>query len=169
MTASYYEINFFDALYIAARKYPGGVEALAARMQLAPSSLYSKLRPGIETHKLNAEEVIQILELCQDAAVSEVDLAIGAFNWRFGRVAFQIPRHVTDHEELTEQLLTVMKSEGDLAADLQEALSDNKINTREIHSLEKRIQVATESLVQLLEILKERHNKDFPHACKAAK
>lgn len=169
MTSSYYEINVFDALYMAARKYPGGVEALAARLGIASSTLYGKLRPGIETHKLQAEEMIHILELCQDAGVAEADLALGAFNWRFGRISIQLPKGGKGHEELMAQLLMVMKSEGDLASEIQVALRDERINTREINTLEKRIQVATESLVSLLQILKERHKKDFPQTCKEAR
>ena len=169
MTYSYSDINFFDAMYICARSYPGGVEALASRLRMPVSTLYSKLRPGIETHKLTTDETLQILEWCQEAGIKEADGALDALNWRFNRVSFELPKVANTGEQLATHLLMVMRSDGELAKDIQGALVDNKISLREMDSLEKRVQVATESLLQLLELLKEKHRKDFPKVCQETK
>lgn len=39
MTCKYSEMNQHDAIYIAARAYPGGVEALAGRMGMSGCAL----------------------------------------------------------------------------------------------------------------------------------
>lgn len=169
MTHAYSQINFFDAMYVCARAYPGGVEALASRMHMPSSSLYLKMRPGVKTHKLTLDEAVQILEWCQEAGVKETDDALDALNWRFNRVSIELPKITESGDELVTHLLMVMRSDGELAKDIQTALVDNRITGREMDGLEKRVQVATESLLQLLELLKEKHKKDSPRDCFASK
>jgi len=169
MTLAYSQINFFDALYVCARAYPGGVEALSSRFGMPSSTLYQKLRPGVKTHKMTLDEAVQLLEWCQEAGVPETDAAIDAFNWRFNRISFELPKVTQSGEQLVNHLLMVMRSDGELAKDLQLALVDDRISTREMGGLEKRVQVATESLLQLLELLKEKHKKDSPRDCFSSK
>ena len=168
MTRAYSQINLFDAVYMCARKYPGGVEALASRLGVHPGTLYQKLRSSVTTHKLSIDEMLQILEWCHDAKIPEVDAALDAFNWRFNRVSFELPHIEKSGEQLVTHLLMVMQSDGELAKDIQLALVDARISTREMDGLEKRVQTATESLMQLLELLKEKHSKDFPQSDSAA-
>lgn len=169
MTHAYSQINFFDAMYICARAYPGGVEALASRMHMPSSTLYPKLRPGVKTHKLTLDEAVQMLEWCQEAGVKETDDALDSLNWRFNRVSIELPKISDSGEQLVTHLLMVMKSDGELAKDIQTALVDNRITSREMDGLEKRVQVATESLLQLLELLKDKHRKDIPQDCRPSK
>ena len=95
----------------------------------------------------------------------EADLIIDAFNWAFGRIATKLPgvsKQVTD--DLTSNLLHVMRRTGEIVADLEAALVDGKISTRELDALEKRVQESTEAQLQLLELLRQQHRKHFAHA-----
>ena len=51
MTRRYSDTNQHDALYKVARAYPGGLEALAARMGMSVNVLRNKLAPGIDTDR----------------------------------------------------------------------------------------------------------------------
>ena len=86
MTKAYQQMSVADALYTAARKYPGSVEALALRMGKSPKVLRSKLTPDDEGHVLTLEEAIQIIELLDTCVPTAADLAVKAIAYRLGRV-----------------------------------------------------------------------------------
>lgn len=163
MTCEYSTINFWDALYTCARAYPGGVEALANRLKVAPSTLYNKLRPGIKTHEPTGHEIYQIIEWCQDAAVPEADLVLDAWDWHFGRVGYAVPKTVLRDDVLANQLLRVLRANGDVATKIEQALmNDNRVDRREKDAVEKCVQESIEALAQLLEMIKAKHRTDYP-------
>lgn len=166
MTCHYSEINLFDAISIASRRYPGGIEALAQRIGIrVPQVLRNKITPSNEQNHLTVEELTLIVESLQHAGrEKEADLIIDAFNWTFGRVATRLPGITPDGENLTAHLLAIMRSNGNLASDLESALVDGKISTRELDALEKRVQEDIEAQLQLLQLLRQQHRKHFAHA-----
>lgn len=157
MTYRYSEINQHDALYLAARKYPGGVEALAQRMHLSSAVLYSKLRPGVSTHHLNFEEVSEVIENLQETKVAEAALPIQAFCWRHGHVAVKLPpaEHVSNGE-LLQMICKVMAEEGEVASAISTALSDNWISPPEQEKIELAIRRAVQGLLELEKRVHER-------------
>lgn len=162
MTCSYQEINQHDALYIAARAYPGGVDALAVRMAIRRDVLYKKLRPAVDTHHVNYEEVSEIVEHLEGAGKGEMaDMALQAFNWRHGRVTVRLPEVQAEAGELFQQVLEIMHEEGVLASHINEALKDdNEISDRELQTIEKDLQVIIESLVVLRNKVRAKHASD---------
>lgn len=159
MTSRYSEINPHDALYIAARAYPGGVEALALRMGMASHVLYKKLRPAVDTHHVNYEEVSEIIEHLETAGKQEMaDLALQAFNWRHGRVTVRLPEASANAGELFAQVLQIMNAEGRLANEINKALAnDDEIDQRELEGIEFELQQSIEALVGLREKVRAKH------------
>ena len=162
MTCRYTEINQHDALYMAARAYPGGVEALAQRMGMAAHVLYKKLRPAVETHHVNYEEVSEIVEHLEAAGKPDMaELALQAFNWRHGRVTFRLPDVSVPTGELFNQVLEILREEGTLANDINEALgNDGKIDGNELQKIEKDLQQCIEALVVLRNKVRAKHDND---------
>jgi hypothetical protein len=141
VTLRYSEMNQHDALYLKARAYPGGIEALAQRMGKTPAVLYNKLRPGIHTHAVNFEEVSEILELCTDAGVDDPLHPLQAMNWRHGLVAFVLPNiECHSDEDLSQIILGVMQEAGEVAKVISDALRDRKINSEELDGIENEFQ-----------------------------
>jgi hypothetical protein len=139
MTFRYNEINQHDALYVLARAYPGGVEALAQRMGRSPNVLYNKLRPQIETHRVTFEEATEIAELCFAANVPDAERHFDAAEARLGRVAYRLPQldSLTD-VELSNVMLQAVGGVGDIATALHDAFAnDGKIDDDEMAELEK--------------------------------
>lgn len=150
MTHRYNQMNAADALYIAARGYPGGVEALAARMGMSVKVLYNKLCPKTDSHHINFDEVSVILDFLADAGKHDsVEMVINAFNWRHDRVAVKLPEHEPDDEQLFSQVLRIMNSHGVLADGLHQALRDDDINARELEAFEQDFQTCILGLLQL--------------------
>lgn len=163
MTCRYTDINQHDALYIAARAYPGGVEALALRMGMASHVLYKKLRPAVESHHINFEEVSEIVEHLEAAGKADMaELVVSAFNWRHGRVALKLPDVSVPAGELFNQVLSILREEGTLANDINEALgNDGKIDDGELQKIEKDLQQCIEALVVLRNKVRAKHDNDI--------
>lgn len=163
MTCKYNEMNKHDAIYIAARAYPGGVEALAARMGVSPNVLYKKLRRAVDSHHLNYEEDSQIIELLSDSGRDQmVDLAIRSFMWRHGFVAYRIPNDVDniDDEALLAQILKIIGKKGILATNIKNALdNDGIIDSDELTQIEGDIQQCIASLMELKSKVNAMHEK----------
>lgn len=166
MTCHYSEINLFDAISIASRRYPGGIEALAQRIGIrVPQVLRNKITPSNEQNHLTVEELTHIIDSLQHAGrQKEADLIIDAFNWTFGRVATKLPGiEPPVGTDLTPHLLHIMRHTGEIAADLESSIEDGRITTKELDAMEKRVQESIEAQLQLLEQLRHQHRKHFAH------
>ncbi|WP_025041009.1 phage regulatory CII family protein [Nitrosospira briensis] len=159
MTHRYSDINQHDALYKAARKYPGGIESLYKRLDLPSAArLYNKLRPGVESDYTGFEEVSLIIENLQEAGKDEAaGLPIQAFCWRHGYAAVKLPpaEHVSNGE-LLQMICKVMAEEGEVAAAISTALSDNWISPPEQEKIELAIRRAVQGLLELEKRVHER-------------
>lgn len=157
------QMHPLDVLYQACRAYPGGIEALAARLGKSPSILYNKLRQQVQTHYVGYDdELSEILFCLRDAGVVGWDKTISAFCWRHGFVVVPFPDlgEVSD-DELMEMVLRVVKEQGDVAAALTAALAPNSdgghdISRREFCAIDKEISEAMAALAELRERVKVR-------------
>ncbi|PTR17480.1 hypothetical protein C8R31_101644 [Nitrosospira sp. Nsp2] len=159
MTYRYSDINQHDALYKAARTYPGGVEALARRMaQPSAAVLYNKLRPGVDTHHTQFEEVSEVIESLQEVGKGDAaELPIQAFCWRHGYVAVKLPaERPAAGGELLRMICNVVADEGQVAGTIATALSDNWISPQEQEQIELTIRRAVQGLLELEKQLHER-------------
>lgn len=165
MTCKYNNINQHDALYNTARAYPGGIEALAQRMRMVVSTLRNKLRPAIETHHVNFEEVSEIIELCEEARVPEAFGPLHAFCWRHNHVAVLLPRGDVDADDLLKQVVEIMSGDGALAGDISRAMAnDHRIDAGELAGIEEQIERCMGNLVALRDKARAKHSADFPGA-----
>ena len=78
MTRRYSDMNQHDALYKIARSYPGGLDALAEKMDISTNVLRNKLAPHIESHYPSFEELSTIVELCAEAGVKDALMPLHA-------------------------------------------------------------------------------------------
>lgn len=157
MTLRYSSMNPADALYTIARAYPGGIEALALRLQMSPNVLRNKLRPNIDTHHVTSEEESLIMELCEEAGVKDPLMPLVAKNWRHRMMAFPIPAvdTMSDHD-LTEALCRAMKEFSDLATTASLAIADKKVTLAELDAIEKEAQEALAATAELRERMRKR-------------
>lgn len=161
MTLRYLEMNQHDSLYRVARAYPGGIEALAKRMDKSPNVLRNKLRPDITTHHITFEEMTEIVELCQAARVREALQPVHALVGRLGMVAFEAPsfNDVTD-DLLLETVYKVMMEIGEVAQTVTKALEDKKITHPELDDIEAAFSGGMSALAEWRERVRTRAVKD---------
>lgn len=162
MVKRYSEIGVHDALYIAARRYPGGIEALAQRLAISVNVLRNKLQPDVESHHTTLENFCEIIEKLDATQPEAADLAVDALMWRLNRVALRLPSGGDiDTDKLLAQVVEVFSKEGELARLITKALDqDNTIDDREFAEIEKAMQEASEALMTLRNELREKHAAD---------
>jgi len=147
MTRRYSDTNQHDALYKVARAYPGGLEALAAKLQISVNVLRNKLAPGIDTHYPSFEEVSVIVEACHQAGVKDATLPLHAMLGRHGMAAFVVPEpdQIND-DDLSQTVCRVMSQVGNVAEAVSEALLDGVITNLEADLIEREFQGALTAL-----------------------
>jgi hypothetical protein len=147
MTRRYSDMNQHDALYKIARAYPGGIDDLAAKMNISANVLRNKLAPGITSHYASFEEASQIIDLCQKAGVKESLLPLHALMARHGMAAFVVPEpSQISEDDLSQTVCRVMSQVGDVAEAVSEAMEDGIITEHEADLIEREFQGALAAL-----------------------
>ncbi|CAG9184209.1 phage regulatory CII family protein [Cupriavidus respiraculi] len=150
MTYQYSDIDQHEALYSLARRYPGGIDALAQAMgrrqdkQVSPNTLRNKLRPGIESHAMSAEEFSLVIELCEEAGVERHNAPLQAMCWRHGLVAVEPPRPGLVAKDVVGTLGSVSREFADLVAEVSVGVADGRLSPKE----SERIQTAALELMR---------------------
>ncbi len=162
MTCEYFDSDPDDALYNLARRYPGKIAALALRMGREESTLRKQLSPAVFTHHLSPEDFIRIIELCAEANVPGAYQPLHALSFRLEHIALRLPPADADAGELFGQVLLMLREEGALASNIQEALAnDGKIDQRELAEIEDHLEQCIGALATLREQVRAKHRKDF--------
>jgi hypothetical protein len=147
MTRRYLDMNQHDALYTVARKYPGGVDALARELDMSPNVLRNKLSPTISSHYPSFEEVSLIVECCHKAGVSDAHLPLHALLVRHGMAAFVVPLpEQVQGDDLSQTVCRVMSEVGAVAEAVSSALIDGVVTAAEADLIEREFHSALSAL-----------------------
>jgi hypothetical protein len=147
MTRRYLDMNQHDALYTVARKYPGGLDALARELDMSVNVLRNKLAPTIASHYPSFEEVSLIVERCHAAGVPDAHLPLHALLVRHGMAAFQVPQPETARQDdLSQTVCRVMSEVGAVAEAVSSALIDGRVTEAEADLIERKFHSALSAL-----------------------
>ncbi|HEX8479602.1 MAG TPA: phage regulatory CII family protein [Telluria sp.] len=147
MTRRYLDMNQHDALYTVARKYPGGVDALARELDISPNVLRNKLAPTVASHYPSFEEVSRIVECCHKAGMPDAHLPLHAMLVRHGMAAFVVPQpEQARQDDLSQTVCRVMSEVGDVAEAVSDALRDGVVTSAEADLIEREFHAALSAL-----------------------
>ena len=147
MTRRYMDMNQHDALYTVARRYPGGLEALASKIGISANVLRNKLSPTISSHYPSFEEVSLIVECCHKAGVSDAHLPLHAMLMRHGMAAFVVPQpDCVGRDDLSQTVCRVMSEVGAVAEAVSSALMDGVVTAAEADLIEREFHSALSAL-----------------------
>jgi hypothetical protein len=134
-------------LYTVARKYPGGVDALAKELDISPNVLRNKLAPTIFSHHPTFEEVSRIVECCHKAGMADAHLPLHAMLVRHGMAAFVVPQpEQARQDDLSQTVCRVMSEVGDVAEAVSDALRDGVVTALEADLIEREFHAALSAL-----------------------
>lgn len=120
----------------------GGSIALAARMGMSSTVLNNKVNPNTDSHHLRLDEAVTIMEYTGDTSI------IQAMAQRLGGV-FAPVSAAGGQDDLLMTVIGTSVNQGDVAALLQAALADNRIDRSECNALQDAIQKAMSALQHL--------------------
>jgi hypothetical protein len=147
MTRRYLDMNQHDALYTVARKYPGGLDALARELGISVNVLRNKLAPTIASHYPSFEEVSLIVERCHAAGVPDAHLPLHALLVRHGMAAFVVPQpEAARQDDLSQTVCRVMSEVGAVAEAVSSALIDGRVTEVEADLIERKFHSALSAL-----------------------
>jgi hypothetical protein len=133
-----------DALYHAVHDCQGGVHELATRLGLADSTLQNIANPRIETHEWTLKRIKQVYDFTGDERIAH------AFAAEFGGVFLPMPSaEVSGGSDLFRASAAVAKELGDIVAELQAAMTDERINQNERERIHQQIYELTRAAHQL--------------------
>jgi hypothetical protein len=144
MTRRYLDMNQHDALYTVARKYPGGVDALARELDISPNVLRNKLAPTVASHYPSFEEVSRIVECCHKAGLPDAHLPLHAMLVRHGMAAFVVPQPEQARQDDLSQ--TVCRVMSEVAEAVSDALRDGVVTSAEADLIEREFHAALSAL-----------------------
>jgi len=129
-------MNILDAARRMARKYPGGVEALALRLDKAPSTLEKEVR-GAPGFKLGADDAHEMSKMCHE--VGMVDPLAFLTTWAAGMDCLVIPMPPTvgvDGAECMKAVAAAASEASEMIAEACAALADGKVTDNEMRAID---------------------------------
>jgi len=147
-----------DLAYRIAHRYPGGVPALAVRMNMSKHVLQNKVNTRCETHRLTAEELDMMTDFADTNETAQYFCA------KRNMVAIHLPEFdsVSDRE-LLDLFLALDKAKGEWAQSVSKALADGMIDPGEFERIDREFReycgAAAEVMSRLKFMVQERrHN-----------
>lgn len=166
MTIEYFDSDPDGALYNLARQYPGGLPAMALRLGREVSTFKKQVSPSVFSHHISAADFSRVVELCAEARMPGAYQPLHALCFGLGHVAVQLPDCGEDAQELFQQVLLMLREEGELAKSIQGALDEHgaggrRITKRELAGIDERIARSISALMAVREQVRAKYAADF--------
>jgi hypothetical protein len=130
-----------QAAHDTAQAYRGGVQALAERVGMRPSTLYKKLDPGCETHHLTIPEALALMLSSGDFRILNAMADSCGFTL--------IPKSGDDAGTLFDLMCRISEESGLVAAEVRDSLADGRLSGSERQMIGRKVANAVEGLQTL--------------------
>lgn len=128
-------MNIIDAAYNTVHDYPGGASALAQRIGIkSPAVLNSKVNANTETHHLTLAEASKVMALTNDFRILQ---ALCSEHRKVAIDIPEIPESCDRDMTLTEHVLNIGISGGDITSLFKEMMADGRITKGEAMDMSK--------------------------------
>lgn len=125
-------MDLLDVIHEAAHGYPGGVEAIAARMGKNPGTMRKKLLPNEDTHDLTVKELRKIVDYCDTDRVAQ------AFADERGLMCIKKPDfEALSDKEILDLFLDLAAQQGEWAREISKAMASGEIDWNELVKIRK--------------------------------
>ena len=121
-----------DQIHEIAHGYPGGVEALAARMGKNPGTMRKKLLPNEDTHDLTVKELRKIVDYCDTDRIAQ------AFADERGLMCIKKPDfEALSDKEILDLFLDLQAKQGEWAREISKSMENGDIDWNELVAIRK--------------------------------
>lgn len=132
-----------DAAYRIARGYPGGIRAMALRMDMPYDTFQKKVSPSCDTHHLQLEEAVDMQVYAQRADI------LYAMAADLEHICLTVPDESIG--DIGLRLMRVGEKVGDVFEVARRVMADGKIEPQEKRELTDQI---AETVIALMSVLK---------------
>lgn len=129
-------MNRRDAALHLARRYPGGLEALAPRMGKRGDTLRKELT-GVEGYKWGVDDEELLIALCQAARVDDALAPITAAALTAGALLLPLPPDEQEDETPAQILASATRSFGGFMEAIGTTLSAGAISANQVKAIER--------------------------------
>jgi len=153
-----------DAFQRLAQAYPGGVAAVAQRLDKHPGTLRHELCPPAgSSAKLGVEDALQIMRLCQQLGMPGALVPLDKIEAEFDRhaVPLMVPRNDLE-ADLAVDLAKLALRVGQLAEEVAEDARDGEINANELRRIEANGEALLVAAHTLLAHCRAKHEASKP-------
>jgi hypothetical protein len=138
-------MNAQDALHKTVHNYPGGCEALAARMGVAAGVLRNKVNPNAGYHKPTLDDVERVIALTGDVAVLHA-LASNA-----GHVCIPVDAAASSSDiEVLELAVKFWAASGDVGKEVHATLADGIVEQHEVAAVKTAVYKTVQALNEMV-------------------
>ena len=134
-----------DAFHATCHAYPCGCESLAPRLGMTPAVLRNKARPGCHTNHPTLDDADRVMAITGDCRV------LHALAAAHSHVCVPVPHDAPASDLAVLELVThVWRANGNVGAAVDAAMSDGRIEAREVDHIRDAIYAQVAALQQML-------------------
>ena len=132
-------MNILDSVRRMCRTYPGGVDAVAPRLDKSPSTLEKELR-GAPGFKLGAVDAAEISAMCMELGTEDARAYATALAAQMGCLLVPLPPMLTvQGVECMKALAETSRESAELIAETCASLSDGVVSDNELQRIDRAI------------------------------
>ncbi len=126
-----------DSVRLQVRAYPGGVDAIAARLQKSPETLRKELA-GAAGFKLGADDAAEISAMCMEVGLPDAHAFITAWAARMGLFVIPLPDGtLMNGDECMQALADASREMHELMAEVMASLADGSVSDNELQRTDR--------------------------------
>ena len=152
-------MSLLDAARRAVRHYPGGLEAMAVRLQKQPGTLERELR-GAPGYKLGALDALEITVLAQEQGGEHALAYANSVADALGAMLVLLPRDGNVRSASARDVALLMRECAEVVMAVANVEADGRITRRELEDLERQWADVVGAGQVLLRNMRARHDAD---------
>lgn len=160
-------MNLLDAARRLAKAYPGGIDAMAQRLNKNPATLRHELA-GAHGYKLGAEDLEEMTLLAIGAHQPNALVALSTMNANCGQLSIPLPQTLGgSDDDCMRQVSETAKEFSDLVQVVCERASDGDVSDNDLVAIDKELTELVAKVHTLRESLGRRNVADKSGKLKA--
>lgn len=157
-------MNILDTVRRMARSYPGGVDAVALRLDKSPSTLEKELR-GAPGFKLGADDAAEVSAMCIELRTEHAMAYATAIAAHSGCMLVPMPIGVDlAADECMRAVAETSRESAELIAEVVTALADGNVSDNELAKVDRACGELMAALQGMRRVMAERNQAGKPRA-----
>lgn len=157
-------MNILDTVRRQVRSYPGGIEAVALRLDKSASTFDKELR-GAPGFKLGADDAAEVSVMCLELGTEHAMAYVTALAARTGFMLVPLPIGVDlAADDCMRAVAETSREAAELIGDVVTALADGKVSDNELAKVDRASGELVAAIQAMRRVMAERNRASKPAA-----